>query len=85
MLLIDGQTVPDSTDIISELERRFPEPSLEPVDPGARAAVKVLEDWADEVLYFYSVYLRWCNEENYARMRREVLARLPIPARWSTG
>ena len=82
VLLVDGRTVVDSSDILDELDRLRPEPPLLPADPAQRAACRVIEDWADEMLYFLGLYLRWCIDENFARMRREVLARLPIPVRW---
>ena len=82
VLIIDGETVMDSTDIVSFLESRFPDPPLEPADPTLRAQAKVYEDWADEVIYFYGVFMRWCAEDNYARMRSRILGRLPIPMRW---
>lgn len=82
VLRIDGETVVDSTDIVSHLDTRFPTPPLEPPTPLERAHVKILEDWADEVLYFYGVWLRWCLDDNYRRMRTEVLGELPVPMRW---
>jgi glutathione S-transferase len=82
VLLIGDEVVADSTDILTELERRYPEPALEPADPRARALSKMLEDWADEVLYFYSVWCRWMLPDNYARMKSEMLSRLPLPVRW---
>ena len=82
ILILNGERIVDSTDILTELDRRFPNPSLLPADPRARALVKILEDWADEVLYFYGVYTRWCVPENFARIRSNILAKLPLPLRW---
>jgi glutathione S-transferase len=42
--------VGDSTAIIAELERRFPEPALYPEDPDERRRALELEDWFDEEL-----------------------------------
>lgn len=58
-LAIDGEVVVDSSEILLELERRFPEPALLPADPVLRARARILEDWADELLYFYVLYWRW--------------------------
>ncbi len=82
VLLIGQETIVDSTDILSALDERFPEPRLMPEGSFERARVKILEDWADEVLYFYDVWFRWCDPGNAARLKREVLARLPAPFRW---
>ena len=81
-LQIDGEIIVDSTDIVTELESRFPEPPLEPEEPVEKARAKMLEDWADEVLYFYGVYARFAVPENFERLRRQVFAKLPAPLRW---
>lgn len=48
ILTIDGHSVGDSTAIIAELERRFPEPPLYPGDPHERRHALELEDFFDE-------------------------------------
>jgi glutathione S-transferase len=48
ILDIDGETIGDSTRIIAELERRFPEPPLYPVDPEERRRALEIEDFFDE-------------------------------------
>jgi glutathione S-transferase len=60
----DGQFIGDSTNIAHYVEKMFPEPALIPKDPAARALVHVLEDWADESLYFYEVHLRIVMKHN---------------------
>jgi glutathione S-transferase len=45
-----GRRVGDSSAIIAELERRFPEPSLYPEDPDERRRALELESWFDEQL-----------------------------------
>jgi len=81
-LLIDGETIVDSTDIVTALDIRFPDPPLTPVEPRDRAQAKLLEDWADEVIYFYLAWLRWGVDANFERMRAVRLSRLSWPARW---
>jgi glutathione S-transferase len=54
----DGTRIQDSTDIVAFLEKRHPEPSIFPADPAQRAQALLLEDWADESLYWYEVFLR---------------------------
>jgi len=78
-LRIDGELIVDSTDILTELDRRYPDPPLLPTDPVDRAQIKLIEDWADEVLYFYGLFLRWRIPENFERLKREVISKLPFP------
>ena len=63
----DGRFVPDSTEIAHYLEERFPEPALVPEDPRERALCHVLEDWADESLYFQEMTLRFTLPHNAKR------------------
>ena len=50
-VLVDGPAViADSSAIALHLEQRQPEPALLPADPGRRAQVLLLEDWADTAL-----------------------------------
>jgi glutathione S-transferase len=64
----DGsRLVADSTEIAYYLEERFPEPPLLPKHPLERALVHVLEDWADESLYFYEMTLRFGLPHNRRR------------------
>jgi glutathione S-transferase len=55
----DGERIQDSSAICDFLEKKHPSPALLPVEPEARALALVLEDWADESLYFLEVYLRF--------------------------
>jgi len=68
----DGRFVADSTDILEYLERHFPEPPLFPKDPALRAQCHVLEDWADESLYFYEMRLRFTLPHNARRFVPEL-------------
>ena len=56
---IDGELIVDSTNIAYTLEERFPDPPVIPADAHARAQCHVLEDWADEALYFIGLYYQW--------------------------
>ncbi|HRK71453.1 MAG TPA: glutathione S-transferase family protein [Micropepsaceae bacterium] len=60
----DGQRISDSTDIAHYLERLFPQPPLVPADPHEAALVHVLEDWADESLYFQEMTMRLVWPQN---------------------
>lgn len=50
--------VQDSSAIIAALERLHPEPSLYPEDPRERGLAHVIEDWADESLFWFEAYFR---------------------------
>ncbi len=63
----DGTYIGDSTDIAYYLEETFPEKPLLPSTPRERGLVHVLEDWADESLYFYEMYLRFGLPHNAKR------------------
>ncbi len=63
----DGRRIFDSTDIVRYLDERFPEPRLIPADPVLAARVHVLEDWADEALYFFEMTMRLTWPENAER------------------
>jgi glutathione S-transferase len=54
VLLLDGQAIGDSTQIIEALERRYPEPALYPSDPLDRRRALELEDFFDEQLGAYA-------------------------------
>jgi glutathione S-transferase len=63
----DGRLIADSSEIALYLEERFPAPPLLPSDAAQRAFCHVLEDWADESLYFYEMQLRFGTKENAKR------------------
>jgi len=63
----DGTWVADSTHIAHWLEERHPEPPLYPADPRERALCHILEDWADESLYFFELELRFGRGAETAR------------------
>jgi glutathione S-transferase len=67
VLEVDGRRLADSTEIAHQLEERFPDPPLLPRDPRDRALCHVLEDWADESLYFYEMTLRFTWPHNAER------------------
>lgn len=80
-LELDGAVIADSSDIARALETRFPEPPLLPQEPRERALCHVLEDWADESLYFYEMTLRFTLPHNARRFLPQLLAHDPPWAR----
>jgi glutathione S-transferase len=63
----DSDMVCDSTDVAHYIEKTFPQHPLIPADPSQRGMVHVLEDWADESLYFYEMHLRFTTPGNRER------------------
>jgi glutathione S-transferase len=72
-----GRSVWDSTDILHHLEGAFPEPSLVPADPREAGLAHVLEDWADESLYFYEMTMRLAWPHNLEAALDEFSAGMP--------
>lgn len=62
-LEMDGRLVVDSTDIAHALDALVPDPPLLPADARARALCHVIEDWADESLYFLGLWFMWQHPE----------------------
>ena len=78
----DGKIVADSTEMAYYIESTFPEPPLVPRSPDERGRVHVLEDWADESLYFYEMRLRFNTPGNQQRnVERITEPEAPVP-RW---
>ena len=74
-VLVDGgEVIVDSTAIARHLEARHPEPALLPSDAAARAYCALLEDWADEALYFLTAAFKWLNPANRAAALENTLA-----------
>jgi glutathione S-transferase len=55
----DGERLADSSDIAVFLEAKHPAPAIFPADPVLRAQAHFWEDWADEALYWFEIYLRF--------------------------
>ena len=55
----DDQVIQDTTDIIDELERRFPDHSVYPETPKQKLASLLLEVYADEWLVIPAMHYRW--------------------------
>jgi glutathione S-transferase len=57
----DGERIADSSRIAAFLEERHPEPPLVPRDARERALAHLIEDWADESLYWFEVRFRMAD------------------------
>ncbi|MFZ3034024.1 MAG: glutathione S-transferase [Parvibaculum sp.] len=62
----EDETLQDSTDIIDELERRFPGSSIYPITPRQRLAALLLEVYGDEWLKIPAMHYRWNKNYDFA-------------------
>lgn len=77
---ISDEPVCDSTDIAHTLEDIYPAKKLIPADKLLKAQVHIIEDWADESLYFYEMTMRvsWLhNAKNTLAKIKNTLPPLP--------
>ena len=66
-----GEWLQDSSAVIDELERRFPEGSVIPATPVRRFAAYLLETWGDEWWIPVAMHTRWSYPENYPLFERD--------------
>jgi len=67
----DGRFMSDTTPIIQELEREFPDRPVMPTNPVVRFVALLMEDYADEWLWRSAMHYRWSYEHD-----RELLSRI---------
>jgi len=65
----DDVTLQDTSDILDELERRFPEPPVYPPTPVQRVTTSLLEVYADEFGVLPAMHYRWSFPESEAKAR----------------
>jgi glutathione S-transferase len=73
----DGEAVCDSTDIAHYLEEKYPANPLIPADPVMAAQAHIIEDWADESLYFYEITMRVSWEHNAKNNLQKLMETMP--------
>lgn len=78
VLDIDGERIQDSRRIAALLEQRFPTPALIPGNPTERAQMEILQDWADESLYWYEVYFRAQYEDAWTKLANHLCSGRPL-------
>ena len=67
----DDVTLQDTSEILDELERRFPEPPVYPPTPVQRVAAYVIEVYADEFMLLPAMHYRWSFAESEAKARAD--------------
>ena len=76
-VLVDrGRAIADSSAIARHLDAEHADPPLLPSDAAARAYVSLLEDWADESLYFVVGAFKWLNPANRATALERTMSEL---------
>ena len=76
VLEVEGERVYDSTFICERLDEICPNPPLLSTDPLVRAQQRLLEDWADESLYWHLMGMRW-SHSHAAATASQITGMLP--------
>ncbi|MFT6756481.1 MAG: glutathione S-transferase [Chitinophagales bacterium] len=71
-----GVFIADSSKITAYLDELTPDKPLLPADPMQQAHAHIIEDWADESLYFYDVTMR-CWDNNISLLEDDLLIENP--------
>ena len=74
----EDEGLQDSTPILEALEKRFPEPSIQPSDPAAAFVSALLEEFGDEWGNKWMFHYRWAREADQ-RSAGERLAKVMMP------
>lgn len=70
----EDDTLQDTSEILDELERRFPDPPVYPLTPRQRIAAYLLEVYADEFLVLPAMHYRWSFPESEEKARQDFAA-----------
>ncbi len=70
----DDRTLQDTSEILDELERRFPEPPVYPPTSVQRVLAYLIEVYADEFGILPAMHYRWSFPESEAKARRDFAA-----------
>ncbi len=76
----DDRTLQDTSEILDELERRFPDPPVYPPTPVQRVVAYLLEVYADEFCLLPAMHYRWSFAESEAKARADFAAANGDPA-----
>jgi glutathione S-transferase len=76
--------VSDSSEIARYLDETFPDPPIYPEGVRERALCHLLEDWADESLYFFELWFRFGLPENADEWSRRTTKSEPPLLRQAT-
>jgi glutathione S-transferase len=62
----------DSTHILRVLDERYEHVALWPADVGSAGLVNLLEDWADESLYWHGVYAKFEDDDGWSYVKAQL-------------
>src|SRR5882762_4184420 len=75
----DGTGIQDSTPIIDQLEKLYPEPSVHPADPVAKFISALMEEFGDEWGNKWMFHYRWARDADILSAAGRI-ARSMMPA-----
>ena len=81
----DGVWMADTSDIIDELERRYPKMPVVPGTPVQKFAAYLFELWGNEFWYTTALHTRWSHPENYPIWEKDMCRMLPGLPQWLRG
>ena len=76
----DDAALQDTSEILDELERRFPTPPVYPLTPVQRVTAYLIEVYADEFGVLPAMHYRWSFPESEAKARADFAAATGDPA-----
>lgn len=85
VLLVDGQPVPDSTQILARLATLTPTPAWAAVDASIHAEALLWEELADTALGGFLMAARWADDRNWPLLRELFFGGAPWPVRHIIG
>lgn len=80
---IDGKLIPDSTNIIDELEKRRPSKLDAHLDARQHSVALAFKSMLEEHLYFVVLFMRWACDDGWAVFEpslRETLGTMGVPS-----
>jgi glutathione S-transferase len=75
----DDEGLQDSTPIMEEMERRFPEPAIHPSDPVLHFLAELLEEFGDEWGNKWMFHYRWAREIDQKTVARRLVTEMMGP------
>lgn len=76
-LELDGVGHEDSSNIVRVVDSAGDGPQLIPQDPALAAEADILDDWADESLYWHGVRAKFVDDAGWALVKEEIAKSLP--------